>query len=43
MSNRCEFTMYIMPPDQTNANLRPAVGGLNHLVTIDATRTKIGE
>ncbi len=34
---------YIVPLDQTIANSHPAVGGLSHLVTINATRTKIGE
>ena len=32
MSNRCEFTIYIVPLHQTTANLHPAVGGLSHLV-----------
>ena len=33
---------YIVPLHQTTANIHPAVGDLRHLVTIDATRMKIG-
>ncbi len=46
MSTR-EFTIYCVTihAQQTTADLHSAVGGtcISHLVTIDATRTKIGE